>query len=310
MIIMYVTGCRTDQPRLRVSRSGSARRPPGPEGYSRPGSRSIAPPPFQWLALERLSLLEYGTYLAASPLLRNLAKGDGHPVLFLPGFYGSDDSTEQLRTVLKSNGHAVHGWRLGQNTGPHAHVLDGSTRRLQELHARYGRKVSVVGWSLGGIFARELARANPGSVRQVITLAAPFRFRPGDRGHASALYDMIGPRDDPFPGRDVAEDERPPLPVPATSIYTRTDGIVRWHACIDAAGPERENIEVFGTHSGLGYNIAATIAVADRLAQPEASWAPFRAKPALRHLYPRPVSWVPDGRAGRWKLSSYVPRSA
>ena len=271
--------------------------------YSRPSPQPIEPPPYQRLAMERLAMVEYSTFTMASPLLRLLPKGDGHPVLFLPGFYGSDDSTEQMRAALKRKGHAVHGWRLGQNTGPHAHVIEGTSRRLADLHERYGLKVSLVGWSLGGIFARELAREHPDAVRQVITMGAPFRFRPGDRGHASALYDMIAPREDPFPGRDVGEDDRSPLEVPSTAIYTRTDGIVRWHACIDAAGPFRENIEVFGTHSGLGYNVAAIFAVADRLSQPEGTWTPFRAKRAVRHLYPRPVSWVPARRPGRWKLA-------
>ena len=266
-----------------------------------PGSAGFQPPPY--LILERLAMLEYGSFLAASPLLRLMAAGDGHPVLFLPGLYGSDKSTERLRTALRRNGHAVHGWRLGQNTGPHAHFLDGTARRLRELHDRYGRSVSVVGWSLGGIFARELARQHPHLVRQVITMAAPFRFRAGDRGHASLLYDMVGPRADPFPGHDIAEDQRPRLGVPATAIYSRTDGIVQWHACIDAAGPLRENIEVYGTHSGFGHNVAAAIAIADRLAQPEGQWVPFRAKPALRLLYPRPASWVPAGASGRWKLA-------
>jgi len=90
-----------------------------------------------------------------------------------------------------------------------------------------------------------------------------------------------------------AEEEREPVPVPTTSIYTRTDGIVRWHTCIDTIGAACENIEVFGTHSGLGYNIPATIAIADRLASPEGKWRPFRPPPGMSFLYPRAVSWTP-----------------
>jgi hypothetical protein len=104
---------------------------------------------------------------------------------------------------------------------------------------------------------------------------------------------MVAPRRDPFPGRALAEDRRPPLDVPATAIYTRTDGIVRWHACIEADGPRRESIEVRGTHSGLGFNLAAIVAITDRLAQPEDQWAPFRPPPPLRYLFPRPASWRP-----------------
>jgi pimeloyl-ACP methyl ester carboxylesterase len=261
-------------------------------------SPPIEPPSYQRLAMEQLSILEYGSFLAAGPLLTLLAKGDGHPVLVIPGLAGSDRSTEQLRSVLKYRGHDVHGWRLGRNVGPHAHILEGTRRRLAELYDRRGRKVSLVGWSLGGIYARELARDDPDLVRQVITLASPFRFRRGDRGNASALYDAIGPQGDPFPGRAMPEHDRPELEVPATSIYTRTDGIVRWHACIDSAGPRRENIEVLGTHSGLGYNIGAAIAIADRLACPEGQWVPFRAPAVVRHLFPKPVNWTASG-AGR-----------
>jgi hypothetical protein len=148
-----------------------------------------------------------------------------------------------------------------------------------------------VGWSLGGVYARELARHHPGAVRQVITLGSPFRFRAGDRSRASSVYDSVAPREQRFLEARTAEHERPALSVPVTSIYTRTDGVVRWHACLEQTGATCENIEVRGTHSGLGVNVAAAVAVADRLAQPEAQWAPFRPPPLLRDLYPRPVSW-------------------
>lgn len=260
-----------------------------------PATAPLRPPPYERLALENLALLEYGTYHPASPLFAYVATGDGHPVLVLPGFAGSDVSTRPLRAMLRWRGHRVHGWRLGRNVGPHPHIVDGVVARLRELHDRTGQRVSLVGWSLGGMYARELGHECPDLVRQVITLGSPFRFRDGDRGHASTLYDYIGPERDPFPGRSIAEHERPPLPVPVTSIYTRTDGIVRWHSCLERSGPRAENIEVRGTHSGLGCNLAATIAVADRLAQPEGRWKPFRSPRSLRLLYPRPASWRETG---------------
>jgi pimeloyl-ACP methyl ester carboxylesterase len=252
----------------------------------------MKPPSYQRLAMEQLSIWEYGSFLAAGPLLRFLPHGDGHPVLTLPGFEGSDHSTEQLPIVLQRNGHRVHGWRLGSNVGPYPHILEGTSRRLLELQQRYGRSVSLVGWSIGGIYARELAREHPAAVRQVVTLSSPFRYRAGDRGNASALYDAIGPIEDPFPGHALAEHERSALEVPATAIYTRYDAIVRWHACIETAGPRRENIEVHGTHTGLGYNVAAAIAVADRLAIPEGKSTPFKPPLLAKYLYPKPVSWT------------------
>jgi hypothetical protein len=94
----------------------------------------------------------------------------------------------------------------------------------------------------------------------------------------------------------VSEDERVPLTVPATSIYSRTDGVVRWHTCIDTQGPLKENIEVRGSHSGLGFNPAVLYVIANRLAQPEDDWRPFEAPPFLRRLFPRPAVWA-DQRA-------------
>ena len=169
--------------------------------------------------------------------------------------------------------------------------MGGMYDRLEQLHQRSGQTVSLVGWSLGGIFARELARDRPSIVRQVITLSAPFRFRDGDRGSASALYEAVGPRVEPFIGRTQPEHERPEMPVPATAIYTRTDGVVSWHACLETPGDRRENVEVRATHTGIGVNMLAAIVVADRLAQPAGSWRPFRPPLLLRSVYPRPVAW-------------------
>jgi pimeloyl-ACP methyl ester carboxylesterase len=258
------------------------------------GGRPINAPSYQRLALEQLALWEYYSFMVASPYLGFIAHGDGHPVLVLPGFTTSDRSTKALRAVLGRNGHDARGWQLGRNMGAHPLILHGLDRRLVELHEASGRRVSLLGWSLGGMFARELARRHPEMVRTVITLASPFRIRGGDRSHASVLYDRVGPPVDPLLGDLPAEERRPPLPVPSTSIYTRADGVVRWHMCIDTVGPSCENIEVFGTHSGLGYNIAAVIAVADRLARPEGEWQPFRPPAGLSCLFPRPVSWAPE----------------
>ena len=228
---------------------------------------------------------------SARPVLATAKRGDGHPVLVLPGFMSDDRVTAPLRKFLRRKGYGMHGWRLGRNVGAHPHVLEGLERRLTELGERDGRKVSLIGWSLGGLYARELGRSHPDLVRSVITLASPFRFREGDRGHLSRLYERLAPRDERFIGTIDREQDRPPMPVPATSIYTRSDGLVRWHACIDAQAASCENIEVRGTHSGLGFNVAALYAIADRLAQPEGAWSPFKPPVGLRALYPRPVWW-------------------
>ena len=227
------------------------------------------------LALESRAVFELGAFVAASPVLRFIGRGDRHPVLVLPGFTASDQSTVPLRATLRAQGYWVHGWGLGRNMGPDQRVVDGIVSRLEEVHERHGRTVSLVGWSLGGVYARSLARSHPHAVRQVVTLGSPFRSFPG-----------------------TSEERLAALTVPSTSIYSRTDGIVHWSTCIDGERAEAENIEVQGSHSGLGYNPAVLLAVSDRLAQPEGEWRPFRPPPGLGRLYPKSVWWEPgDQRA-------------
>jgi pimeloyl-ACP methyl ester carboxylesterase len=252
----------------------------------------LRPPPLSRLAFEyMLPPIELAALVAGSPLLSMGRRGDGHPVLLLPGFIASDAAMRPLRAILAAKGFAATGWGLGTNLGPHPHIVDGMTRRLEELHEASGRKVSLVGWSLGGMYARELARRHPEWVRAVVTLASPFRMREFDRNRATWWYELLGPDEAELVDLSLAEQDRNPVPVPCTSIYSRLDGVVRWHACIDEDGPGRENIEVRGSHSGLAWNLAAVYAACDRLAQPEGAWQPFRPPAALRRLYPRPDWW-------------------
>lgn len=259
--------------------------------------RPLEAPPWRLRAMEQFAAAEFGAFLAASPVLRLAGRGDEHPVLVLPGFITSDLSTAPLRWLLRGQGYWVHGWRLGRNVGPNPRIVDGIRDRLADLYERHHRPVSLIGWSLGGIYAREMARENPAAVRQVITLGSPFRFGTEDRGSVSGLYDRLNPDPATFFDRDVHEADRVPLEVPATAIYSRADGVVRWHACIEAEGPLRENIEVRGSHSGLGFNPAVLLAISDRLAQREGSWRPFRPPPGTSALFPRPATW--DAARGR-----------
>jgi pimeloyl-ACP methyl ester carboxylesterase len=181
---------------------------------------------------------------------------------------------------------------MGANWGPTDRVLDGIATRLEELFGRHGRKVSLVGWSAGGILAREMARQRPDAVRQVITLGSPFRMVPDDRSAASLVADRVVSR---FSARwpTAGEPDKAPLQVPSTAIYSRTDGVCRWHTCIDTETRWHENIEVRGSHSGLGYHPAVIIAVSDRLAQAEGEWQRFRPPPGVGRLFPKPASWRP-----------------
>src|SRR3954467_13686928 len=122
------------------------------------------------------AVADYGLYLAARPLAARLPRGDGHPVLVLPGLLADDVSTRALRSVLRKLDYRVHGWGLGRNIGPTAMCVKGMQDKIAYLNDRYEQPVSLIGWSRGGIFARDLARRTPDAVRQVITLGSPFRI--------------------------------------------------------------------------------------------------------------------------------------
>jgi pimeloyl-ACP methyl ester carboxylesterase len=218
---------------------------------------------------------ELATSVGLLPFLRLLPAGDGHPVLVLPGFMASDVSTIPLRTFLRGKRYAVSAWELGRNLGPTPEVMEGMPRLLRSIVAQHGRRVSLVGWSMGGIFARWLARTYPERVRQVVTLGTPVRGIVADKSNASTLFDYLRPyHDEAHPGLD----DGVPLPVPATAIHTRSDAIVPWQTCMVESGPLSENIRVAGSHSGLGFNPAALYVVADRLALEEGHWRPLRVR--------------------------------
>lgn len=244
------------------------------------------PPSQLLLAMEVRGIWEFQAFLAAFPFLMRAKRGDGHPVLVLPGLSASDSSTQPLRTYLKALGYAAHGWRLGPNHGPRPGVEQGIDRRIAEIADRYGRKVSLIGWSLGGVFSREASRRQPNLVRQVITLGSPFASEPRSTS-AWRLYEHLSGRS----AEDWPDKERmkSPPPVPSTSIYSRTDGVVAWPGSLEQDSPTTQNIEVEGSHCGLGWNPAALYAIADRLAVPEGEWWPFDRGGMRRFVYPDPL---------------------
>ncbi len=221
---------------------------------------------------EGRAIFELGALPASLPALMALSpRGDGQPVLTLPGLMASDTSMAILRRFLRELGYSVHPWNLGRNMGPNAELRAGMMKRLEEIESTVGRRVSIVGWSLGGIYARELARRAPRLVRQVITLASPF---------------AAGMRmDSRYVDEALAERLRTPPPVPCTAIYTKSDGVVAWQTCREDTHPHTENIEVPATHIGIGVNPLALYAIADRLAQPEGRWRPFEKSGVKALLY-------------------------
>jgi pimeloyl-ACP methyl ester carboxylesterase len=251
-------------------------------------ARNAEPPARVLLMMEGRALHEFAAFVAARPLLSLAPRGDGHPVLVLPGLVASDISTRPLRGFLRDHGYAAHGWKLGRNRGYYVGLEQRILNRVSDLRRRYGRKVSLVGWSLGGIFARQIAKLIPDDVRTVITLGSPFAGNPRAT-HAWRLYELVsGYRVDDGRvsfGRSLSD----PPPVPTTAIYSRSDGICAWQCCVEKPTATTESIEVHGSHCGLGHNPAAVYAVADRLAQPEGQWRSFDRTGWRRFVYPDPV---------------------
>lgn len=243
--------------------------------------RVVVPPPKRRLFREFRSVLTPRPRLFRHPLLRYAAPGDGHPVYVLPGFLNNDGRTRNLRRFLASLGYEVYGWGEGINWGPTDHAIAAVERRLQEIRQRHGRKVTLIGYSLGGLLARELAKKFPDDVRSVVLLGSPIRLPTATS--LAVLFRLLAPFHRTAHGLELAQlNQPPPDSIPVTAIYTREDGIVAWETCLEQAGDQRENIEVRGTHSTLPSNPQALAVAADRLAQPEGTW----------RAYERPASTV------------------
>ena len=231
--------------------------------------------------------LRLGALPLAMPWLSLAPRGQAHGALVLPGLLAGDPSTHVMRRYLRHLGHEAWGWRLGRNIGPSRAILDGMVDVLDTLAGRTGQPVSVIGWSLGGIYARELARLHPGQVRQVITLGSPFRLVDPRQSRADPVFARRAHLHDAarMPTREqVAE----PIPVPSTAVYSRRDGVVAWQSCIEPESALHENVEVRCAHVGFGIDPATLWLLADRLAQPREPLQrqPFRPPAPLRRLYP------------------------
>lgn len=232
----------------------------------------------EWRALAEMAVLPF-----TWPVLAQLPQGDGHPVLLLPGFMGDEGSLVALKTFLAGRNYAVETWGLGRNVGfqrRHAQALE---QKIRHLHHTTGRRVSLVGWSLGGVFGLYGALQAPECVRQLVTLGSPINVGP-EGSQASplvkALYRMVA---HPLGAEvHVMQPRAKPLrehllpQVPMSCLYSLSDGVVPpQEATVDGPDVRCENIRVSGSHTGLGFNAMVLAIVADRLAQPEGSWQPF-----------------------------------
>ena len=254
------------------------------------GSNVKAPRLAMWASDGPRATWEFGTYLCTWPsMLAAPVSDDLQPVLVLPGLGTADINTTPLRQTLRRLGYPTYGWRLGMNLGPTEKIHAGLRERLVQVYEKHQVPVSIIGWSLGGIFARHLAREKPEMVRQVITLGSPIKLERHDQSNARHLYRMLQRHH--VTGLDLPlEAEDPPLDMPSTAFYSRLDGIVAWQACRDNLGPLAENIEVLCSHFGFGHNLPTVWAIADRLALPSGELEPFRPPRMMALAYP-----------GRWR---------
>jgi pimeloyl-ACP methyl ester carboxylesterase len=217
------------------------------------------------------------------------APGDGHPVLIFPGLASDGRPIAPLRQYCSRLGYAAQDWGRGINIGPTGDINAWLQALVHEMRSRLAvqeEPVTLIGWSLGGLYAREIAKLPDLRVRQVITLGTPFNSSVGET-HAAWLYRVLNgrrPELDPLLQQRLLE----PPPVPTTSIYSRSDGVVAWQACCHAAPrPQLQDVEVQGSHLGMGWNPEVLHVVADRLAQPAHDWRPYGAvRPAPRNRGP------------------------
>jgi pimeloyl-ACP methyl ester carboxylesterase len=234
------------------------------------------------LMLEGRAPWEYAALLVAAPWLRQIPKGDGHPVIVYPGLGANDITTRPLRRFLRDRGYTAYAWKQGFNLGPRDGVLREAREQLRQIAERHHEKVSLVGWSLGGVYARELAKELAEHVRCVVTLGSPFAGHPRAT-NAWRFFEFVS-------GNSVHDEEmiaqiRKAPPVPTTSIYSRTDGVVAWQCSINEHEPHTENIEVHASHVGMGMNPLALYVIADRLQQQPESWQRFDTRGARRWFF-------------------------
>lgn len=255
---------------------------------------AAGPPPAVLALLEApRALAEYASFAAISRLLSAGRAGHGRPVLVLPGLLADDRSTRPLRRLLNRAGYAAYGWRLGTNIGPTRRIISGMDALLGEITDLHNEPASVIGWSLGGMLGYDLVSRHPGTVDRLITLGSPLYIADPRQSRGSLFYDE-------YAAAHLADYSswRPPgvISVPVTSIFSKTDGVVRWQTCLHPPGPLSENIEVYGSHCGLGYHPAVAYAILDRLAAPTGPWPKFVPPAWLAIHFPAQPDWRQDSR--------------
>ena len=229
-------------------------------------NKKIPSPPLFNMVMESRSLLEWSSIYCLYPFIPKRIKGKGKPVLLIPPYLGDDSSTTFVRKYLKSLGFSTYKWELGFNMVK-SHYIPRLEEKLADIYQQHQEKVSIVGWSGGGIFAKIMANRHPDQVEQILTIGSPIW---GVMDMKTPVYGLM----EFFRGKSLKERnerflaELEPIPtVPVTCIYTKTDGLIPWKHCMEAETYRKniKNIEVFGSHSGMGANVSVLLVTANML---------------------------------------------
>lgn len=244
----------------------------------------IARPSLFWLFTEGgRAVTELGFSIPYRTLFTSREQGDGHPVLVLPGFMTTDFSTRPLRKFIRKSGYTAYPWGLGRNTAD-VQFLELLVDKLETIYEEHEEPVTIIGWSLGGIYARQLAKAKPELVRQIITLGSPFKGV-SEPNNVAWIYNLFSDRERIREQNSALFDSIPlPAPVPTTAIYTKEDGIVPWQLCLEEEDEIHQNIQVRGSHFGLGVNITVLEIIADRLQYSKENWTYFQPENVIKEL--------------------------
>jgi len=222
-------------------------------------------------------LLDFGSRRTAAGKLYG---GQGQPVMVLPVYGGGPSSTARMRAILDEAGFNSYDWGLGYDKGPQGLGLGHCLRRLEEqvidAFEIERRPVTLVGWGLSGIYAREIAKRTTPLVRQVITLSTPFNLTAPGQQPCSMLRALQGRKGRLDPAVALRLRQRPP--VPCTSIYSTIDKAVPWEMCLETESLMSENVQVMAAHhSQLAEHPKVLEIISQRLAQPEEGWRPYDA---------------------------------
>ena len=236
-------------------------------------TKDMHAPSLLWTMLEGRSVFEYGSFVSMRMLLKQLPKGDNHPVIVYPGFMASATSTAPMRRLLRDLGYHVYDWGMGRNLTFNADREEDMNMFVRKISRKHKQKVSLIGWSLGGVYVREIAKAQPKFVRQVISLGSPLTG-PKHSSRVKALFEAINGKPTPETAQRLQHLHEIP-PVPSTSVYSKTDGVVHWHGSLQDETETSQNIQVPASHIGLGFNPLVMYILADRLAQGENEWEKF-----------------------------------